>query len=307
MTVNITEKSEKLKRNQFQSSLFYALENYGSVNKNILLTFIIIIKFIYRLANHILLVDIKEVKDMEYALMFIVGICATTLGTLAGGGGLISLPMMLMMGMPVHSAIGANKVSNTVSSFSSFYILYKRKEISLKESFWIVPVSVGGGISGGFIASGISGDNMYMIAIVLLMFAFLTSFVGKGNFTGEQPLKMNKVSVPGLYGIGIYDGLFGPGQGTLMLYLFGYLNIAYIRAVGLVRLATFSSCFGAAITYIATGKIIWPLTIALLLGSTTGAQIGVRIAQRLKPQYIKPILRIVTAALIVQIFVENIF
>ncbi|KAB2338038.1 sulfite exporter TauE/SafE family protein [Cytobacillus depressus] len=244
---------------------------------------------------------------MEYVILFLIGICATTLGTLAGGGGLISLPAMLIMGIPVHSAIGSNKVSNTVSSFSSFFYLLKKKEISLRESYWIIPVSICGGISGGFIASRISEGKMYIVAIILLLFAFIVSFIGKGNFTGEEPLKINKISVPGLYGIGIYDGLFGPGQGTLMLYLFGYLNIAYIRAVGLVRLATFSSCFGAAITYIATGKVIWPVTLALLLGSFTGAQVGVRIAQKLKPQYVKPILRVVTAALIVQIFVENVF
>ncbi|WNS73717.1 sulfite exporter TauE/SafE family protein [Bacillus sp. DTU_2020_1000418_1_SI_GHA_SEK_038] len=243
---------------------------------------------------------------MEYITLFFIGICATSLGTLAGGGGLISLPAMLIMGIPVHSAIGANKVSNTVSSFSSFFYLLKKKEISLKESYWIIPVSICGGITGGFIASWISGKNMYIVAIVLLIFAFIVSFLGKGNFTGEESLKFNKISAPGLYSIGIYDGLFGPGQGTLMLYLFGYINIAYIRAVGLVRLATFSSCFGAAITYVATGKVIWPVTLALLLGSITGAQIGVRIAQKLKPQLVKPILRMVTLVLIVQIFVDNV-
>lgn len=243
---------------------------------------------------------------MEYLLIFFIGICATTVGTLAGGGGLISLPAMLLMGMPVHSAIGANKVSNTVSSFSSFFHLYKKRDISLKESLWIIPVSVGGGISGGFIASRISEENMYIVAILLLVFAFITSFIGKRDFTGDAQLKMNKLSIPGLYGIGIYDGLFGPGQGTLMLYLFGYLQISYIRAVGFVRLATFSSCFGAAITYIATGKIIWPLTLALLFGSVAGAQIGVRIAKKLRPQYVKPILRLVTIALIIQIFVNNV-
>lgn len=243
---------------------------------------------------------------MEYIILFLIGICATTLGTLAGGGGLISLPAMLIMGIPVHSAIGANKVSNTVSSFTSFYYLLKKKEISIKESYWIIPVSISGGITGGFIASWISGPNMYIVAIVLLIFAFIVSFIGKGNFTGEESLKLNKISAPGLYSIGIYDGLFGPGQGTLMLYLFGYLNIGYIRAVGLVRLATFSSCFGAAITFIATGKIIWPVTLALLLGSLAGAQIGVRIAQKLKPEFVKPILRVVTLVLIVQIFVENV-
>lgn len=242
---------------------------------------------------------------MEYLVLFFIGICATTLGTLAGGGGLISLPAMLVLGMPVHSAIGANKVSNTISSFSSFYYLYKEKKITFKESFWIIPVSLGGGITGGFIASKISSDNMYMIAISLLIFAFVTSFVGKKNITGEKPLEINKKSAFGLYGIGVYDGLFGPGQGTLMMYLFDHLHIAYIRAVGFVRLATFSSCFGAAITYISTGKIIWPLTIALLLGSLTGAQIGVRIAEKLTPKYVRPILRTVTIALIVQILIEQ--
>lgn len=240
---------------------------------------------------------------MEYVMLFIIGVCATTVGTLAGGGGFISFPAMLILGMPVHSAIGANKVSNTISSFSSFFHLYKKKEISLKESFWIIPVSLGGGLSGGYIASKISGEHMYIIAIILLIFAFVTSFKGKGSFTGENPLKMNRFSVPGLYGIGIYDGLFGPGQGTLMFYLFSYLKISYIRAVGLVRLATFSSCFGAAISYIAAGKIIWPLTIALLLGSLSGAQIGVRIAEKLKPQYVKPVLRVVTVLLIIHIVV----
>ncbi|MBS4218545.1 sulfite exporter TauE/SafE family protein [Bacillus sp. FJAT-49711] len=244
---------------------------------------------------------------MEYIMLFIIGVCATTVGTLAGGGGFISFPAMLILGMPVHSAIGANKVSNTISSFSSFFHLYKKKEISLKESFWIIPVSLGGGLSGGYIASKISGEHLFIIAVILLIFAFVTSFKGKGSFTGENHLKMDKFSIPGLYGIGIYDGLFGPGQGTLMFYLFGFLKISYIQAVGLVRLATFSSCFGAAISYIAAGKIIWPLTVALMLGSLTGAQIGVRIAEKLKPQYVKPVLRIVTVALIIHMVVDQVF
>lgn len=243
--------------------------------------------------------------NLEYILIFLIGIIATTLGTLAGGGGLISLPAMLLMGLPIHSAIGANKVSNTVSSFSSFYVLLRRKELTFKESFWIIPVSLGGGLTGGYIASLISSENLYKVAIVLLIFAFISSFLSKGNFSEDKPLRPSKVSVPGLYGVGIYDGLFGPGQGTLMLYLFAHLNVAYIRAVGYVRLATFSSCFGAAISYVSTGKIIWPLTIALLLGSVTGAQLGVRIARMLNPKFVKPILRVITVAIILQLMVEN--
>lgn len=244
---------------------------------------------------------------MDYIILFVIGVTATTIGTLAGGGGLISLPAMLVLGIPVHPAIAANKVSNTFSSFSSYYHLYRDKKITFKESFWIVPVSLIGGVSGGFIASKISNEGMYTVAVCLLIFAFFASFLGKGNFSGDDRMKVSGKSVAGLYGIGIYDGLFGPGQGTLMFYLLGHLNIAYIRAVGYVRLATFSSCLGAAVTYISTGNVIWPVTVALMLGSLTGAQIGVRMASKLKPSYVKPVLRIMTVGLIVQIFLERVF
>ncbi|MBC5636203.1 sulfite exporter TauE/SafE family protein [Ornithinibacillus sp. BX22] len=242
---------------------------------------------------------------MDLIFIFLTGIIATTLGTVAGGGGLISLPMMLLLGMPIHSAIGANKVSNTVSSFSSFFHLLKHKKISLKECYWIVPISITGGLSGGLIATLLHPEHLYIIAIILLLLALITSMIGKRNFQGGNVLKPTKISIPGLYGIGIYDGLFGPGQGTLMLYLFAYLKIDYIKAVGYVRFATFSSCIGAAAMYIASGKIMWGLTLALLCGSFIGAQIGVRVAEKIKPAYMKPILRIVTLALIVQVFVEN--
>lgn len=241
---------------------------------------------------------------MVYIILFFIGIFATAIGTLIGGGGMVNLPAMLLLGMPVHSAIGANKVSNTVSSFSSFYYLYRNKQISMKESWWIMPVSIAGGMSGGFIASKIPAENMNIIALILLTFAFLTTFRGKKDFSGTKPLTVNKLSVPGLYGIGIYDGLFGPGQGTLMFYLFGYLNISYVKAVAFVRLATFSSCIGAAAMYISAGKIIWPMTFALMAGSVTGAQLGVRIAEKLNPRYVKPILRAATVILIVQVLVK---
>lgn len=237
---------------------------------------------------------------MELVILFLTGIIATTIGTLAGGGGFISLPTMILLGVPIHSAIGANKVSNTFSSFSSFFYLYKHKKISLQESFWIIPISLFGGISGGYLATRISAENLSIIAIFLLIFAFVTSFFKMNTFTGEGRLKPNKFSIPGLYGIGIYDGVFGPGQGTLMMYLFGYLKVSYIRAVGCVRLATFSSCFGAAVTYIVTDQILWHYTLCLLLGSVTGAQIGVRVAEKIQLKFVKSLLRFVTAGLILQ-------
>ena len=242
---------------------------------------------------------------MEYVWLFFIGLIANVLGTVAGGGGLISLPAMLLMGIPVHSAIGANKVSNTVASLSSFIVIYKYKEVSVKEALIIVPLCLVGGVTGGLVASVLTENTMTVIAIILLSFALLSSFWGSSDFEGNRPLVVSKKSGASLFGIGLYDGIFGPGSGTLMMYVLSHLGISYIRAVGLARIAIFSSCFGAAITYIATGKIMWAVTIALLLGSVSGAQLGVHLARKLKKEYVKPLLRLVTIALIIQIVVTN--
>ena len=167
-----------------------------------------------------------------------------------------------------------------------------------------MPLSLAGGITGGVIAAFMKEEWMIMIAIVLLSFAFITSFLGKANFDGKETFHITKKSATSLYGIGIYDGLFGPGTGTLALYLYARLKVSYLRAIGLSRIMIFSSCFGASISYISTGKIIWPLTIALMLGSISGAQLGVRLARKLKKEHVGPILRIVTVLLIVQIAVK---
>ena len=87
-------------------------------------------------------------------------------------------------------------------------------------------------------------SNCFVILIVL----------GSSDFEGNRPLVVNKKSGLSLFDIGFYDGVFGPGPGTLMMYVLSHIGVSYIRAVGLARIAIFSSCFGASITYIATGN-----------------------------------------------------
>lgn len=255
--------------------------------------------------KNIYILSIKVVRGLDYILLYFIGMLAMTIGTLAGGGGLITVPAMLLMGIPIHSVIGAGKISTTVSSFTTFLTVLLKKQITLKESFWIIPVSLTGGFAGGFVATRLTESTMYNVAIILMIFAFLTSFFSKADFMGNNDLQPTKFGVPGLFGIGLYDGMFGPGQGTLLLYLFNHLRVSYIRAIGFVRLATFSSGFGAAISFIAMGKVIWPVAFALMAGSLSGAQIGVRIAEKLNPRYVKIILRVVTVALIIQLIVNQ--
>ncbi|WP_235473599.1 sulfite exporter TauE/SafE family protein [Lysinibacillus macroides] len=115
---------------------------------------------------------------MEYLLFLVIGIIGNIIGTLVGGGGLITLPTMMLMGVPVHSAIGANKVSNMVSAFSSFYTIYRRKELVWAEMRAVLLVSLIGGTCGGLVASLMSSQALTLTAILLLGFALVMSFMG---------------------------------------------------------------------------------------------------------------------------------
>ncbi|MFF6016373.1 sulfite exporter TauE/SafE family protein [Lysinibacillus fusiformis] len=238
---------------------------------------------------------------MEYLLFLFIGIIGNVIGTLVGGGGLITLPTMMLMGVPVHSAIGANKVSNMVSAFSSFYTIYKRKELAWSEMRPVLLVSLIGGTLGGLFASFMSSQALTLIAIILLGFALMMSFMGGADFGDKELFMMNRKNGSILLGVGFYDGMFGPGSSTLALYTYAHEKISYIKAVGLSRVGVFAMCSGAAITYIATGKIEWPLTLILMVGSTIGAQIGIVLARKVNANQVKLLLRIVTIVLIVQL------
>jgi len=238
---------------------------------------------------------------MEYLLFLSIGIAGNVIGTLVGGGGLITLPTMMLMGVPVHSAIGANKVSNMVSAFSSFYTIYRRKELAWSEMRSVLLVSLIGGTLGGLFASLMDSQTLTLIAIILLGFALIMSFIGGADFGEREQFFMNRKNGPILLGVGFYDGMFGPGSSTLALYTYAHEKLSYIKAVGLSRVGVFAMCSGAAITYIATGKIEWPLTLILMIGSTIGAQIGIVLARKVNAKQVKLLLRIVTIVLILQL------
>ena len=241
-----------------------------------------------------------------FFILFIVGFIGNLIGTLAGGGGLITLPTMLLLGMPIHSSIGANKVSNTVSTFSNVVASLLRKDVQLQEVKWLVLFCLTGGLFGGFLASAFSETTLQWIAIILLIFAFIVSFIGKTDFGDKQSVTLSPKLSALLFGIGTYDGLFGPGSGTLVLYSFANAKLQYYKAVVYGRVCIFATCLGAAIVYIANGHIIWTDTLALMIGSIIGSQFGMKLAKKVSSKQAKILLRCITTLLIVQLILEMI-
>ncbi|MCF6136916.1 sulfite exporter TauE/SafE family protein [Pseudalkalibacillus berkeleyi] len=239
-----------------------------------------------------------------FITLLMIGLFASFVGTLAGSGGLINLPAMLVSGIPVHNAIASNKFSNMISSFSSFFVLLRKREVDFKSALKIASFSFAGGLLGGLVTSSLSEVTMLWIGIGLLVFALFLSFLGKPLSVNTSEKPFSKWTFPGLFGIGVYDGMFGPGQATMQMYLFFYQGVTYLRTIALTRFNTFLSCFGAFISYYVTGFVTWDVAIPLAIGSLLGAQIAVRIAGKFPKSFVKILLRVITILLVIQLFIK---
>lgn len=237
-------------------------------------------------------------------ILFFVGLIGNVIGTLAGGSGLLTLPTMLLLGVPTHSAIGANKISSFASTLSAILTVISKKQLSKEEFIPILLIGSIGGMIGGVTASFLSTKTLTLIAIMLLVFALVLSILGKTNFGERAKLTLSKKVSALLIAIGFYDGLFGPGSGTLFIYVFATEKLTYMKCVLLGRVGVFSTCLGAAIVYISSGYILWYETFFLTVGSILGAQIGMRLVKYISNKVAQLILRGITIILIGQLVLE---
>jgi uncharacterized protein len=236
---------------------------------------------------------------MMEVLLFLTGVIVAFVGTLAGSGGLIGMPIMLLLGIPVHTSIATAKFSNIISSSSSFVYLLKDRKVTVKECLPIIPLAVAGGTSGAFLSDKINPTVLEWMAFFFLLLALLLSLVKgiKTNGSKEQ----YDLPIVKLFLISSYDGLFGPGQATLLMYTHLMHGLTYLKTVALTRFQTFISCIGAFIIYLINGHVDWMTAIPFALGALIGAQLSVRLASKLSIKQAGLLLNIITFILIIQV------
>ena len=237
-------------------------------------------------------------------ILFFTGLVVALIGTLAGSGGLIGMPIMLIIGLPIHTAIATAKFSNIISSFSSFVYLVKDRKVTWKECLPILPIALAGGLSGAFLSDKIPPSMLEWMAFFFLLTALLLSL-----FKGLKPkehIKNYHKAYGYLYVISTYDGLFGPGQATMLMYTHLLHGLSYLKSVALTRFQTFVSCFAAFTVYFHNGHVEWNVAIPFALGALLGAQLAVRLASKLSLKHLHILLNVLTFILILQLG-KNIF
>lgn len=206
--------------------------------------------------------------------------------SVAGGGGLITLPAYMMAGVPVHFAAGTNKVVNGCGSATASVKFFRSGKVRLQAALCAALGALMGGYIGAEIAKGLSEELLkgLMLVALPLVAVFLAVRKDFGRETGEKrfprPYEMGMSLGIGLV-IGCYDGMIGPGTGTFLIMAFtALLQMDMVTASGCAKVGNVASNIASAVSFTLGGKVLWALVVPAaacnMLGNYCGARYAIR-------------------------------
>lgn len=241
----------------------------------------------------------SEISLINFLFLASACFCAAFVDAIAGGGGLISLPAFLAAGLEPHMALGTNKLAASFSTVGSALKFARSGKINWTLIKYFIPFSFLGAVLGVKSVMLIDSKYLYPLAFGLLVFVLIYTLKNKtlgdvSDFQGTTP-KTLKLGMLMAFALGFYDGFFGPGTGSFIIFAFiKIFKLDFIQASGNSKFLNLASNVASVITFIYFGKIayIYSLTIGvvMLIGATTGAKVAVTRGTK----FIRPVFLVVT-------------
>lgn len=233
-------------------------------------------------------------------MLFGAAFLAGLVDSIAGGGGMITIPALFLAGLPPLTALGTNKLQSLFGSLSATIAYARAGHVHLKSQWLEALLALTGGIAGALLATILPTDILKVI-LPFLLIAVALYFAFKPNLDNQDRARrigtmLFTFTIPPL--LGFYDGVFGPGAGSfLMLAFVSLAGYGLLKATAHTKLLNFSSNLGSFAVFALVGAMYWKLGIIMGIAQFTGAQIGARLASKNGARLIKPLLVIVCFAL----------
>lgn len=241
------------------------------------------------------------------ALLFFVAFAAGALDAIASGGGLITLPALLMAGMDPLAALATNKFQSSAATISATIAYARRGLIDWKTGWPIALMAFAGSVVGAILASLMPKDAMQVLVPVLLILVAIYFYFSPKLSNDAQKAKLSFIvfCVTTVPVIGFYDGIFGPGAGSFFMIAFvSLMGYGILHAISYTKLANASSNVAALLVFGLQGAIIWPVALAMAVSAFLGAQLGARFAVKFGARIIKPLIIITCLVMAIKLLTD---
>lgn len=236
-----------------------------------------------------------------YPLIFLTGF----VDSIAGGGGLISLPSFIAIGVPAHIALGTNKFSAFLGTGLSAAYFARKGCVKWGPALYSFVGALLGSAAGARLALLVDERMLtyFLIAVIPLVGAFLLFKKDFGVHERTLPrLRLNVYSLLAGFAIGGYDGFFGPGTGTFLILVFTvFLGFDMLTACGNTKVVNFASNIAAVFMFMRSGHVDYRLGVPCALCAILGNYLGARLTIKNGPKIVRPMMIFVIILLLAKI------
>jgi len=243
-----------------------------------------------------------------YTIVFlcIAGFLAAFIDSIAGGGGLISVPAFMLSGLPPTFVLGTNKFCSSFGSGASSLKFIKSDRVNFKLLKLLLPFTIIGAALGVRTVLTINEDILNVLVIIMVLFIGVYSLFSKTLGLENKFKGINKKNIfLGIllaFCLGFYDGFFGPGTGSFLIFgLIKIFGFDFVNSVGNAKLMNFASNIVSLILFALSGRIYFTYALPVAIFMIIGARIGTKVALNKGARIIKPIFIFMSLAVAVKI------
>lgn len=234
---------------------------------------------------------LQEITTLWIIVFMITGFVAGYIDSIAGGGGMIQVPVLLYSGIPPIFVLATNKIASLFGTLMATIKYFLSKKIS----FRIVAIGLIPCLLASYIGSKLVmyiPDYVIKWAILIAIPIALFFLLKKSKSIAEENTKLtNKNIILATAPIGFYDGILGPGTGTyLTISMKKFLHLDYIVATASTKPLNLATNVGSAIAFMMAGKVLWMIAIPMAIANMLGSYIGSHFAIKGGEVFIKRVL-----------------
>jgi len=236
-----------------------------------------------------------------YIILFCVALIASAIDAIAGGGGLLVVPTMLLLGMNPLVTLGTNKLQSCFGTATSSYNYFKNGLLKEKDILSLITLSFTGSLIGTLLVSRLSNEFLTSLIPILLIGAAIFLIINK-----TSNVKLSKSLIiaftPLILIIGFYDGFFGPGTGTFFVLTFLIVKQRNLmEATAATKILNFASNFASFLVFQYKGLVIVELALIMAIAQILGAYIGSKLAISNGEKFVRPVIVFISVVLSIRI------
>ncbi len=234
--------------------------------------------------------DVIEPSLMIMVLLVLAAFVAGYIDTLVGGGGLITIPALMLAGLPPIFALGTNKLQAVAGSGTATFMMLYSGKLEFSRVRLAMITAFFGSCFGAVIVQYFDATILSVIIPgVIIVIALYFIFAPRQSIEQTEPkISATTYAFSAVPGIGLYDGMFGPGTGSFFVWSGVSLQgQAIVHSTMAAKAFNFATNVAALLVFAAFGKIVWKIGLLMMLGQAVGARYGARSLMSINPELLR--------------------